>query len=103
MGLLDIFRSKPQEKFEALLRDLLNEANHKKPDDYTDAPYQQLENYQLIKKLPPDEAAQFLIFLAEKAKADWKSKKSFSYTGVWYHGFKMLHHLLTHSEVDMNA
>ena len=52
MKLFNLFKSGPSDHFRATLTDLVNEANHKKPSDYSDPPYHQLESLKKIQKLP---------------------------------------------------
>ena len=96
MKLLNIFKSGPSDQFDALLKDLINEANHRKPYSYTDPPYHQLENVKKIQMLPEEQLAAFIAFLVQTAKSDWVKKKSFSWSGVWYHSLRAADQLLKH-------
>lgn len=100
MGLFDIFKSKPSEKFDALLTDLVNEANQKKPDAYSDTPYHQLTIIKSIQELPPDELTSFMVFLMQSAKSDWLKQKSFSWSSPWYHAYKTVDQLLKHADLN---
>ncbi len=101
MGLFDIFKTKRPEQFEALLTDLVNEANHRKPDNYSDPPYHQLEIVKTIQKLPEEEFTSFVVFLLEAIKTDWVKKKNFSWSSVWHHGVRVLDQLLKHADLSI--